>query len=329
MRIEEIIKRELMRLPRRNEKGDNIYICCPFHNEKTPSFGVNMNPNLIKKGKKVPLGYGYCFGCGGKGNWNEIAEKLGLQQLKQMKKDGSFKEDYISPLSEKTKKSLLGKSEGLTVKDLEKEWDCLLSRPIEKTESWRNIKGKLLNKIGSLVTVDAHDNKCLFLPTFVNGELVGAQKALWEKHKKFPSYLNYKGEWIKERGLFPFDYTMKLKTKYNYDYVVLVEGARDALVLLQKKVPALAILGTNNWSESKLDLLLFSGVKKVYVMMDADEAGVSAGKKISNKCKEKVKTINVRLDKIQIDISGKFEKKEAWDAASMPDDVLKNLVKQF
>ena len=37
--------------------GSNYKACCPFHDEKTPSFNVN-----------EPKQYYYCFGCGASGN---------------------------------------------------------------------------------------------------------------------------------------------------------------------------------------------------------------------------------------------------------------------
>jgi len=37
--------------------GSNHMACCPFHNEKTPSFSVSQTKQFY-----------YCFGCGEKGN---------------------------------------------------------------------------------------------------------------------------------------------------------------------------------------------------------------------------------------------------------------------
>ena len=39
------------------KKGSNYVCCCPFHNEKTPSFHVSRNKQMYK-----------CFGCGEGGN---------------------------------------------------------------------------------------------------------------------------------------------------------------------------------------------------------------------------------------------------------------------
>ena len=39
------------------KKGGNHWACCPFHNEKTPSFSVSGNKQMF-----------HCFGCGVSGN---------------------------------------------------------------------------------------------------------------------------------------------------------------------------------------------------------------------------------------------------------------------
>jgi len=39
------------------KKGRNLMACCPFHNEKTPSFSVSPDKGFFK-----------CFGCGKGGN---------------------------------------------------------------------------------------------------------------------------------------------------------------------------------------------------------------------------------------------------------------------
>ncbi|MCR5191721.1 MAG: hypothetical protein K6D59_00325 [Bacteroidales bacterium] len=51
--IEEVIG-EFVSLRKR---GSNYVACCPFHNEKTPSFSVSPSKGLYK-----------CFGCGGRGS---------------------------------------------------------------------------------------------------------------------------------------------------------------------------------------------------------------------------------------------------------------------
>ena len=51
------------------QRGSNWWGCCPFHNEKTPSFSVSQDKKFY-----------HCFGCGVSGNVFEfLAKKAGVQ----------------------------------------------------------------------------------------------------------------------------------------------------------------------------------------------------------------------------------------------------------
>src|SRR5579872_7515194 len=45
------------KVPLRKKSSNNYFACCPFHNEKSPSFSVSQNKQFY-----------YCFGCGAHGN---------------------------------------------------------------------------------------------------------------------------------------------------------------------------------------------------------------------------------------------------------------------
>src|SRR3990167_11479819 len=45
------------RITFRKKTGVNFFACCPFHNEKSPSFSVSQQKQFY-----------YCFGCGAHGN---------------------------------------------------------------------------------------------------------------------------------------------------------------------------------------------------------------------------------------------------------------------
>jgi DNA primase len=84
-----------------NEKriGNNLMVCCPFHNDKTPSFGISLNPD-----KQVYK----CFGCTAKGSfigyymqinsltYHEAIEKLNIKNIpiysktQQSKKESKY-----------------------------------------------------------------------------------------------------------------------------------------------------------------------------------------------------------------------------------------------
>ena len=61
----------------------------------------------------------------------------------------------------------------------------------------------------------------------------------------------------------------------------MVEGPRDALNMLQYGFPALAILGSHNWSQFKTDLVLLLNPSKIIFAFDNDEAGNLALEQIS------------------------------------------------
>lgn len=299
MSIKDFIVNEIMRLDKKRVMSNSVAICCPFHADKSPSFYINID----ETNRRVPLGYGHCFSARcpkKKANWNEIAEVLGLQKIKVRESDGKQIQEYVQPLSANLRNSLLSQ-QSLKMEDVEREFNVLLSLPMEDDEEWRGFSGKFLSKIGCKVAVDAYDNKCLILPMYVEGELVGAVKATWEKpkSKKVLSYVNLKGEWIKEKGLFPYDLVDRMIRRRGLTYVVLVEGQRDALRLIKYGIPAVAILGTKNWSKQKRNLVLSLGVDKVVVMMDADAAGIEASNVIMKDLKGRITRHLVKLPEIQ------------------------------
>ena len=85
--IEEVVS-DFVSLKR---KGQNLWACCPFHNEKTPSFSVSPAKGFYK-----------CFGCGKGGDSIDFvmeAEKLNyLEALRYLaKKYGiEIKEEELS-----------------------------------------------------------------------------------------------------------------------------------------------------------------------------------------------------------------------------------------
>ena len=62
------IRLEVMtRLGQGKKQGDEFVCCCPFHEERNPSFSLNMEKGVY-----------YCFGCGASGGLNQLATKLGI-----------------------------------------------------------------------------------------------------------------------------------------------------------------------------------------------------------------------------------------------------------
>ena len=89
IKIEEVIADYL---PDLKKRGTNYWACCPFHNEKTPSFSVSPSKGIYK-----------CFGCGAGGNAvNFVMEIGGFSYPEALKELGSkynieIKEKQLTP----------------------------------------------------------------------------------------------------------------------------------------------------------------------------------------------------------------------------------------
>lgn len=245
-------------------KNNSIWIKCPFHgggNERTASCRVN-----IVKGK-YPAGFFYCYGCGAHGNWNKLADIIpGLTRLSE--EEIKNQDLMIVQMSEQQKNSLLGTDESIKMDlSLSVEWD--------RKEIWRKINGQLLHDIGARKFYNKKLNLSeLFLPCYQNGEMKGGIKAVLERLPGQKGYFNTPGPWVK-KSLFPYDYVKSFMKERN-NMLALVEGPRDALNLIQGGIPALAILGSKNWSNVKKNYIELLDPNILIYAFDEDEAGISA-----------------------------------------------------
>ncbi len=303
-----------------HKKGARNYvILCPFHNDSRPSMNINVDEN----NRKASVGWGYCMACGASKSWNDIATKLGLKLID--KSSEAKAAATVRPISGALKDSMLGKSDTLTFDRMLKVFGCFISEEVTPEDNWRGFSGKLLSKVGCHKSADDFGNKCLIMPVLVDSDLVGGIKALWSPTGREGEikYQNMPGEWSKTHGLFPYDYTAEMIKKRGLNYVVLVEGSRDALRLIKYGIPAIAILGTMSWGRVKKQLVLELPVDNVVIFMDGDSAGVEASNNIRRTLKKStnvyaVKTYDYTKRLNKVGEKGKLEKvdpgsiKKAW-----------------
>jgi DNA primase len=131
---------------------------------------------------------------------------------------------------------------------------------------------------------DDRDEQCVLWPVVVDGETVGGIKAKMKPTARTRvKYLNAPGPWVKTQALWPYDvvHQMLARQPRGKRTVVLVEGPRDALRLVGCGIPALAILGSNNWTTAKRDLLAQLDPDRVLFGMDSDAAGTKAFKLVA------------------------------------------------
>lgn len=270
----ELVRQQISLVPRVKMKSDMAMIPCPFHADINPSCGVYFKPNQSNPGSW------YCFGCNAHGQWDELAEALGLEKF-----DTTPKDRFTRPVS-------------LTLDTYEKNnvSEQLKFKELPKNKKWRGISTNLLIDIGCKQCKVIYESgniseTFIWMPVYINKELEGYIKARLKKNPDKPSYINKKGSWAKSKGLFPYDYAMSILSEKKA--VVLVEGQRDALRLLQMGIPALCIMGTHNWNDEKSILLDIAGVKRAIIFLDGDAAGISGTKLLYPSLKKYISDVKV------------------------------------
>jgi 5S rRNA maturation endonuclease (ribonuclease M5) len=303
--------------------GDTFFIVCPFHDgDSTPSFGVH-----IGQGGRVPLGAFNCFGCEARGrNWNDFAKRTNLKQLKDWQKFvGSTNNDLLDATGGMlTIDKSINADTQYTVEKLMKIAGNSEAIPWPKNKPWRGYPGKLITKMGGLYYNDwGSDELQLLFPVLVNGKLRGGVKAQLEKPKYGLSYVATAGKWVKSYGLFGYDAAVRIIQRKKYTFIILVEGPRDCLRLLKAGIPAVAILGSQNFSDKKLTLILgmMDECKCLYVLPDNDVAGRGMAKLIKGVASKYVKVKYLKLPR-EVDKKGKLIK---MDPDNMPKSILREI----
>jgi 5S rRNA maturation endonuclease (ribonuclease M5) len=273
-----------------NRDGANVL--CPFHNDSNPSGSINLDVTA----KKAPLGWFRCWSCQTSKPWNDYAQAVGLKGWKAGPKKSS--DDYLDP--KKYAAELLQDDEDEV--SIQKELEQLEFFDFQ-TDVWREIPTSVLEKLGcKFAYYDYTGDFYVWMPVKVFGELRGFVKAEMEKPTDDrPSYVNSKGGWSNQYGLLFFDYAIRMMKKKGLKTIVLCEGPRDVIRLLRAGIPAMAVLGAINWSEDKRFLLEKAGsVENLILMMDGDDAGIKATKRIFKDVKTHFNTKYVKLWKHRV-----------------------------
>lgn len=264
------VKEQVNRIPGKKSQHETYtMILCPFHNDNTPSGRIRHDTI-----KPQSIGRFSCYACGKYVKWSELAERLNLDPFpdKEMRKTPSYNFDLYD------KEYLEGTDAKQSLEEEELEFFDLNRRGIKKLGLskfvWRGFDLHFLMDLcdakGVAVTKDYSTRYYLYLPVHVKGKVRGYIKALPRKVDGLPGYFNAPGQWSHKYGLFLYDEAVRLMRKLKLRTIVLVEGPRDALRFMRDRIPAIAILGTQSWSERKVELLEETGAEKVIICTDAD-----------------------------------------------------------
>lgn len=289
-----------------DKKGENYWACCPFHNEKTPSFAVNEDE-----------GYYHCFGCKESGdvisfimkyescdfmeavkilakNANmEIPEFVGEKEIIQQKKTKeiilNLLEDAYKHYQENlyVKEALPAqnyiKKRGFNKHDLE---DFKIGYSINRNEIIDYLTKKKftiaqmleagLIKTKNHINYDVQAGRLVF-PIFNSfNECIGFSSRLLE-NADFAKYINTADTLVFKKGkvVFGINLVKKLKQQSGLDRIIVVEGQIDVIAMHRAGFKStVACMGTALTKENAHELKKLSN--NITLCFDGDYAGVKA-----------------------------------------------------
>lgn len=279
------------------KRGNSHVACCPFHNEKSPSF------NVVARKQ-----YYHCFGCGASGNavsfvmnylnhnFPEAVEILATRLGFSVPREGNSEKTnaandlykLLSQVSVYYQKKL--KFEGKEAVHYLKNRG--LSGAIAKLyqlgfapEGWHHLEKSFSRFRNELITTgmliktdegkiyDRYRNRVMFPIHDRHGRIIGFGGRVLDDQK--PKYLNSPETVIFQKNRELYGLHQILSQQKNPEYIIVVEGYMDVIALAQHGVSnAVATLGTA--TSSYHIQLLAKHCKQIIFCFDGDNAGRQA-----------------------------------------------------
>lgn len=282
-----VLSNEIQKYVNLRKRGDLFIACCPFHEEKTPSFTVNDQKNIY-----------YCFGCGIHGDLFSFVSKIENIEFKTILKRYADKFEIKYEPFKKLDKNLTDVLNDVkdfyqvSLENNQEAKDYLIKRKIsletiEKMEIGYSPKFGLVDLLlkkyskDSIVQAgvcsdqmifDRMRERIIFPMRNKNNEIIGFIGRVINDN--LPKYLNYPETELFSKSLHLFN---ENNLKLNQP-IILVEGCIDAISLMQKGFNnSLALMGTS-LSLSQI-LMMFNITNTIYLMLDNDKAGQKATEK--------------------------------------------------
>jgi len=283
------------------KKGHEYTACCPFHNEKTPSFTVSQQKQFY-----------HCFGCGAHGTaigflmeyenmeFVDAIEQLAADHHIEVPREdsqyqqgpdnsGVYKvlesaaESYQQQLKQSPRAIEYLKKRGLSG-EISKDygigyapdsWDFVLKQAKSSTEQKDLATGGMLieknNQAGHYY--DRFRDRIIFPIRDKRGRTIGFGGRILDQGE--PKYLNSPETPVFHKGKELYGLFEAKKNVRNLDTIVIVEGYMDVVALAQNGIRyAVATLGTATTPDQISSIL--RSVKKLVFCYDGDRAGRKA-----------------------------------------------------
>ncbi len=290
------------------KKGRNMWACCPFHNEKTPSFSVAPEKGIYK-----------CFGCGVAGDsvkfvmehegmsyveaLRYLAGKYNIeiveveaspeQQQQKSEKDNLYivldyaKAYYRNNLENNPMGQAIGKSyfreRGFTENTIEAfdlgysmdEWDGLSKKAQKDHHNIETLeKAGLLRRKEDRV-YDYFRGRVIFPIHNLSGKVIAFGARILTNDKSQPKYLNSPETEVYKKSKVLYGIYQAKNAIRQQDNCYLVEGYTDVISLYQAGVQN--VVGSSGTSLTEGQVRLVNRfTKNITVLYDGDSAGLKA-----------------------------------------------------
>lgn len=290
------------------KKGQNLWACCPFHEEKSPSFSVSPAKGFYK-----------CFGCGKSGDAIQfiidleglsypeamvyLAKKYGIEIQEEEPSDEQVKEQnereslyIVLNFAKEFFKDLLwnhdeGQSIGFSyfkergftekiIKSFElgyslEEWSAL-AKEAEK----RGYSQEILEKAGLVLQkenkkYDRFRGRVIFPIHNITGKAIAFGARILKTDKKQPKYINSPETEVYHKGKTLYGLFQAKQSIRMLDNCYLVEGYTDVISLHLSGVENVVASSGTSLTEEQVKIIgRYS--KNVTVLFDGDPAGIKA-----------------------------------------------------
>jgi DNA primase len=290
------------------KKGQNMWACCPFHEEKTPSFSVAPNKGIYK-----------CFGCGKAGdsiqfimdleglNFPEAIRQLADKYQIEIEETESspeqqeaynereslyivlnFASDYFKDLlhNHPQGKSIglsYFKERGFSNATIDKfdlgftldQWDGLI-----KAAKTAGHTEELLEKAGLIIkkedkTYDRFRNRVIFPIHSISGKPIAFGARILINDKKQPKYINSPETDVYHKSEVLYGIAQAKKSIRDEENCFLVEGYTDVISLHQSGVENVVASSGTSLTSQQIKLI-GRYTQNVTVLFDGDAAGLKA-----------------------------------------------------